>query len=210
MRVYRFLPSSFGLKTIRENRMHISKIMDLNDPFEFLGAVLEDEIMWHAMNAVRNKLASNRGVICFSEASNNPLLWSHYADKHKGICLGVEFPDENLTKILYRKNRIPVGNSIDSDLMKKILSTKFSHWRYEREYRAFLSLDKAASDGNYYLDFSDQIQLKEIIIGANSELARKDVIDALDSRSKGIKMFKARPALKTFKVTKNMKQDLWK
>jgi len=27
-------------------------------------------------------------VTCFSEVENNLLLWSHYADKHKGACIG--------------------------------------------------------------------------------------------------------------------------
>ena len=30
----------------------------------------------------------DRGVCCFSAVINNPLLWSHYADQHRGVCIG--------------------------------------------------------------------------------------------------------------------------
>lgn len=29
-----------------------------------------------------------RGVCCFSKTYSNPLLWSHYGDQHKGLCIG--------------------------------------------------------------------------------------------------------------------------
>ena len=32
-------------------------------------------------------------IICFAKDGNNQLMWSHYADQHKGICLCYEFPD---------------------------------------------------------------------------------------------------------------------
>lgn len=28
------------------------------------------------------------GICCFSALFDHPLMWSHYADKHKGVCLG--------------------------------------------------------------------------------------------------------------------------
>lgn len=39
-------------------------------------------------------------LACFSEKNDNQLMWSHYADSHKGICLVYEFEsDENGLKI---------------------------------------------------------------------------------------------------------------
>lgn len=32
-------------------------------------------------------------MTCLSENGDNQLLWAHYADQHRGICLGYEFPD---------------------------------------------------------------------------------------------------------------------
>jgi hypothetical protein len=36
---------------------------------------------------------SNRGVVCFSETNENLLMWSHYADEHRGYVIEYEFPD---------------------------------------------------------------------------------------------------------------------
>ncbi len=57
--------------------------------------------------------------------------------------------------------------------MKKILSTKFSHWSYEKELRIFIPLDRKdifglnskKIDDLYYLEFSDKLELKEVIVG---------------------------------------------
>ena len=32
-------------------------------------------------------------IVCFSKKENNALMWSHYADQYRGICLCYEFPD---------------------------------------------------------------------------------------------------------------------
>lgn len=209
MKVYRFLCPKYGIKTLKEHRLKISNILELNDPFEFFSADLGNKQFRQAMAAVKQEMALSRGIICFSKTWSNPLLWSHYADKHKGICLGIEFPSENLTRMRYKKLRVPVSSDIDEHSMQKILTTKFNHWRYEQEYRAFLSLDEADPDNNYYLDFSDQVQLKEVIVGVNSTLTRQNILDALDTRAKTVRIFKARPAFRTFTIVRNMNPHLW-
>lgn len=34
-------------------------------------------------------------VTCFTKDGSNQLMWSHYADQNKGVCLCYEFPDED-------------------------------------------------------------------------------------------------------------------
>lgn len=36
----------------------------------------------------KRTMLDSRGVCCFSETSDDILMWSHYADNHKGFCLG--------------------------------------------------------------------------------------------------------------------------
>ena len=51
---------------------------------------------------------NNHGVTCFSRKKDNILMWSHYANDHKGICLGFDIDenDEHLKKFLNKtKNR---------------------------------------------------------------------------------------------------------
>ena len=34
---------------------------------------------------------AQRGVLSFSKTSTDALLWAHYADGHRGLCLGFDF-----------------------------------------------------------------------------------------------------------------------
>ena len=43
--------------------------------------------------------------------------------------------------------------------MTKVLSTKFSHWSYENEYRLFVPLD-TRHNGLYFMDYGDELILK--------------------------------------------------
>ncbi|MEH6544590.1 MAG: hypothetical protein V7721_11700 [Porticoccaceae bacterium] len=94
--------------------------------------------------------------------------------------------------------------------MRKILTTKFSHWSYEEEWRQFIPLDKNAEEkGLYYSDFSNDLKLKQVIIGAHSKLTRKQVSNALTGLNKDIVVFKARVGFKKFEVVKNQRAELW-
>ncbi len=80
------------------------------------------------------------------------MLWSHYGDKHRGICLGFDVPDEMLEPIDYVEsmelvdlNLIKSINQLDENFMKKIIFQKFKDWRYEEEYRGWAGLDEKDS-----------------------------------------------------------------
>lgn len=88
------------------------------------------------------KFRSSVGVLCLSEPSDEPLLWSHYADSHFGIC--IEFEATSTTpffgqalEIIYSEN-VPIVNPFrDDDLtrLEKSLLTKAICWKYEKEFR---------------------------------------------------------------------------
>ena len=42
MRVYQFMKAQHGVNVIKNRRLKISRIRELNDPFEFLGVELSD------------------------------------------------------------------------------------------------------------------------------------------------------------------------
>lgn len=97
-------------------------------------------------------------VCCFTETDDNILMWSHYADNHQGICLRFRsdkaldgyFLILNSTsepcqipfiKIEYKENLPPIVNMFDEDrdeTLVKFLLTKYSDWKYEKEYRMLL------------------------------------------------------------------------
>lgn len=210
MRVFHFRNAKNGLKSLKEKRLKIARIIELNDPFEFLGADLSNPEFRKAMNMAKKQISKTTGILCFSRNWRNPVQWSHYAEKHKGICMGFEIPKRLLARVDYVDERLPYRNVIDMELMKKFLTTKFSHWSYEEEYRLFISLDKNKDEnGLYFSDFSNDTRLKQVIVGVRSSLSRKQVSEALGNLRHDVEVFKARPAFKSFEVVRNKNEKLW-
>jgi hypothetical protein len=159
--------------------MRISRITDLNDPFELLAV---DATKWDGglekLRAWRDKVNKYRGLLCFSKAYRDPVLWSHYAAKHKGVCLGFDIAKEvEVKEVTYEKNRIN-GLFIDNDAAKgidesfehKIFTTKYAHWGYEDEIRVLVQLsERTLESGSYFYGFDEGLTLREIIVGALCE-----------------------------------------
>ncbi len=217
MRVYKFLNAKFGVEALEFCRLKVSRIGDLNDPFELLGVNLSDRELRTAFIAMKNALAEDRGLLCFSKRWWNPVLWSHYADSHRGLCLGFDVPDNLLIKVSYTTKRAAPATlssnqqTVKERAMKKILATKFQHWSYEEEVRLFVGLeDKDRRSEHYFFDFSDQLKLAKIIVGAESAISRRELAAVLGEQNAHIERLKARPAFTSFSVVRNKDESLWR
>lgn len=121
------------------------------------------------------------GVLCMSQCPKNILMWSHYADAHKGIVYGF---DENLFKSSNAKfiSKNPLSMDYCSEYeplsyakvgddsreqIKKLLRLKAQDWDYEKEVR-FIVVDKGGVAINFnpkclkYIIFGEKTQKKEI------------------------------------------------
>ena len=88
------------------------------------------------------KTKGDMGICCFSKNCDNLLLWSHYTDKHKGICIGfslkpateyyfireVEYPIKMVKKNFFTDENV--------ETLKYLVLTKSHYWEYEEEVRA--------------------------------------------------------------------------
>ena len=210
MTLYHFNSRRFGLENLQRRRVKVATIADLNDPFEPLCVDLSDQELRKKMRAWKANLATRYGMLCFSKDWTNPVHWSHYADKHKGICLGFDIPaDEDLLMpVTYDEMRsVEEAHQLihtrkgSTTMMKKFLSTKFHHWHYEKEHRLFVNLkDQDPVTGMYFADFSAQLDLTEVVIGAESDLTREEVKGVLGDLAVGVTVTSARLAFKTFEV----------
>ena len=82
------------------------------------------------------------GVFCVSTRRDDILMWSHYADSHKGICLefdGMSPLMAHAQKVNYSLKRDPINPYADDNMiaMEKSMLTKSEHWAYEAEWRLF-------------------------------------------------------------------------
>ena len=91
----------------------------------------------------------------------------------------------------------------------KVLTTKFEHWSYEDEYRLFPQLQDREPSGHYFLEFDDQVALREVIVGHRSAISRDDVAQALGPLAPQVKSYRARLAFRSFDVVRQKNDRLW-
>jgi len=178
------------LKSLVHSEIYFARPNRLNDPFDCrvdIRQSLENAISKSSsptkerleqlrglsdfLDKVQSDIAA-MGVCSFSLALENPLLWAHYADAHKGICLTYHFSEqffyENADHILgivqvdYEINPlsewfVESGATIrDFDefgisLIKKALTVKSKPWKYEEEIRILKKEDGSYAIGKEHL-----------------------------------------------------------
>lgn len=210
LRVYKLLPKQFALKDLSEQRVKISEISELNDPFEFLPFQLSDPVQRAQLKRSRKEFASTKGILSFTKSWSSPLIWSHYSEKHSGIALGFDAPANSAREVLYVQSRLDpavwLGEGATQATVDALVYTKFAEWAYEDEVRLVVSLHDRDHDGRFYLLFRDGLPLREIILGAKCDLTDKE-FKQITKNFPGIPIVKARPAYRSFKVVR--KKD-WK
>lgn len=90
-----------------------------------------------------------KGVLCLSRKFDSPLMWSHYANQHKGLCIEYDMrsvKDEHVQEVIYGGSRKILTSEInewldnpenDTRIKQVCLLTKSGEWRYESEWRIF-------------------------------------------------------------------------
>ena len=205
MRVYHFLSAHYALKTLYEHRMKISIFADMNDPFELSSFNLENVYYPEGFATANRQISDTMGVLCFSRNWWNPVLWAHYSDKHKGICLGFDVPDNCVREVTYISEPLPPPQrreDLTETLVLQAVSTKFEHWRYEDEVRLFTDL-KESEGGLYFYDFYEdavQMQLKEVIVGVRCSVMKGAIDRAVRDYPAPVIIIKARLSQRSFTV----------
>lgn len=92
--------------------------------------------------AIKN-IITKSGVCCFAGNESNLLMWSHYSNSHKGVCLKFDaLKDPNFFAspfpfpVKYQSD-YPNYNYLKNkkDIIKTLILTKSDHWKYEEEQR---------------------------------------------------------------------------
>jgi hypothetical protein len=152
-------------------------------------------------------LSKDWGVICFSETWKSNLMWAHYADKHKGICLGFDIEQTpQLTKIDYfhQRKTLPKNykndlKSIATELLETCLKVKSIDWEYEQEHRLRVPLQEL-SDGIFYQKFGSILSLREVVVGERCTLSIDDVRDAIGNPESDVLIRAVKPAHTSFSM----------
>lgn len=112
------------------------------DVKKFAKVCSKNPIKWNKMvTTTIYKSINKKGVCCFAGNNDNILMWSHYTNSHKGICLKFDIlADSDLFSfpfhVKYSKD-YPYYNHLkdNSQLVKFLMQTKADIWEYEGEIR---------------------------------------------------------------------------
>lgn len=175
--VYHFTKSKWARAALVRKRLKIARLSELNDPFELLALRAKDKPTRTAFLHWKEEMNRRYGILCFCRNWHNPLLWSPYADRHRGVCLAIEVDSNYLKAVRYQKTRKEFDDrDLNEKLLEYTLYTKFVDWSYEEEMRLSTRLESPdEKDNKYYAEFGDQIRLHGVIVRPLSDLTRSDV-----------------------------------
>jgi hypothetical protein len=165
---YRKNRAFFGLEEGEE----INRVIEVVNDFSRLYFDVEKYVN---VNYLRN-----RKVSCYSLTFEEILLWSHYADEHRGVCL--VFKKNSLIKGIQKKQpyfnfshrkvqyteKSPIDvkffniNNTDMQIqhLNDIIYKKLSCWSYEKEFRIVMQKTKEQNESGLSIEF-----LKESLCG---------------------------------------------
>ena len=92
-------------------------------------------------DSIQNMWRSEYGILSLSAKNDNILMWSHYADYHKGFCIEFKRSPHNplgSTQPVEYVKEYPCFNYFDElpgAIAKRIILTKADDWSYEEEWR---------------------------------------------------------------------------
>lgn len=169
-----------------ERRMEARRVMKTSLSSKTIGITtraIQDE---HA-----RFITESVGVLCICKKRDDILMWSHYADSHRGVCLEFDGMSKFMAhahKVRYRQSREPIRAYHDTELqmMEKALLTKSDRWAYEDEYRLL-----RYRQGPGLEEFRPQ-NLTGIILGASMDKVTVDLVDGwIAERTEPLTLYRA-------------------
>ena len=162
--------------TITGSELWLCNAYALNDPYDcaFLANRYpkrcgneDDYTAQYQLNVESKNMQNKVFVSCFSERSDSLLMWSHYANNHRGICVGY-----GLKELIEKYGCFPV---IYSDVIPKwqennnphlAMLTKYKEWEYEKEWRIIKVDENSRGKIGIKEDF---IKPQKIILGCKQQ-----------------------------------------
>jgi len=148
MRIYKYcslatdVQKGYVARAIVEREIYCGDPGTFNDPFDCNIAI--------HLRGFLKKL----GVACFSgEGADHVLMFSHYADRHRGIALAFDVVTDGSISDLsflgsgghsvdYVDDLPEFSDCQDSSGARRVVLTKHRKWEYENEYRVFADLEE--------------------------------------------------------------------
>ena len=208
MKLYHLTSAHFGVIALALRRLKVSRLSELNDPFELAAVEAETPTHEEYFRRLKAKIDATHGVLCFSQEWRNPLLWGHYADRLRGVALGFEVTSTHLVPVLYENSPIKVETDpanglpvLSGDAVDRLQRLKFKDWSYEQEMRVYVKLDPTTEEGGlFFYPFDAQLVLTEVVLGPRCDLPIAELQHLLDSLVSPVTVTRSRLDPRTFSV----------
>lgn len=148
------------------------------------------------------------GIASFAENCDSILMWSHYANNHKGFSVGFDEKKMKMSGIFDLCESVIYTEDMpkyytDESRTKKINAELYKsiEWEYEREYRAIsLFFDERNKNPNRTVNYKDSY-IKEIVFGLLMPEEHKTEIREI-AKQKKIPLFQMQKIPFKFKLIK--------
>lgn len=172
--------------------MKFSKPSEFNDPFDCCPTQvgeLPENALPHAVidelnRGIQHATSQVLGVSCLTPYPDRMLMWSHYGDQHRSICVGFDknillenSPKNSEGNPLYTEIRpVEYTNSRPKEEDNEAIYKKSKEWNYEDEYRIVSSAKKGHPQWGPGVWNIPTLAIKEIVIGARVDRALQEKI----------------------------------
>lgn len=150
---------------------------------------------------IRRKAKEIR-VCCFSTKWNDLLMWAHYADSYKGVCLVFDVAElaDSLSYIqkVHYEEEFDVVDYLHNqqETIVQMVCTKAKEWEYEDEYR-FINTNNTAHKVPIKMS-----ALRAVIIGCKCNKRGKIYKELIASLPASVEIIYSTPSVKAYKLCK--------
>lgn len=204
--LYHYTRTEYLSDILLKGRMKLTEAGQSNDPFEMTPSFVPEP---KATNQEKTLMADiekawplDRAdepsfVVCLSASVSSYLMWGHYANQHKGVCLAFNVPirirdnclsivlneqEYPLMPIQYEKKRIQAREYVIKQtetsykyeigkLLRRMLSYKPEKWAYEKEFRILVHSKEVRYEDDALFTSLLAKNLSGVILGVNNGLS---------------------------------------
>lgn len=138
-------------------------------------------------------LQYDKGILSLARRYDCPLMWSHYGDQHKGVCIGYSVPADAVSQVhqvRYGGERVVLASEVAAmvegdararqSVDAEVLLTKARDWRYEKEWRMLGQSGTGDSP----------LELVEVLFGTRCEApVMHTIASSLAGRERTVKLY---------------------
>lgn len=193
--LYKYVSLEYVVDILDNHRLYLSDGKNFNDPFEITVIDKSKKTMTHI---------DGLHILSLTNSFRNKLIWSHYTDSHKGVCLTIRVPNRLVYPVCYSTKRVYEDSDIDKIISlstkkskksvdkdfsplsknKKIAYVKDKRWVYEKEYRiVFDENDEPGlifEDGKWFMS----VKIVNIYFGANFDKNEEKIQEEIKNACK--------------------------